>query len=235
MFAGVRRLVGMGNERRRAGMSRQTLTRTSTTTIAGALLLAGALAAIAVASGLLAPAVRSASNARLATKVVVNARGRTLYALTPETSRRLLCKSAACLGVWPPLTVASNRIVPKAGAGVAGRLGLVRRGAHSFQVTLRGMPLYRFSGDRGPDESNGDGIHSFGGTWHATRASSAPAPAPMSMQPSSTGSAPGPYAAGSAPSPSTPTATQAPTTTTTTTTSPTSTTPTTPTYTYPPY
>jgi predicted lipoprotein with Yx(FWY)xxD motif len=232
MFAGVRRLVGMGNERRRAGMSRQTLTRTSKT-IAGTLLLAGALAAIAVASGLQTPAVRSASNARLATKVVVNARGRTLYALTPETSRRLLCKSAACLGVWPALTVASNRIVPKAGAGVEGRLGLVRRGAHSFQVTLRGMPLYRFSGDRGPDESNGDGIHSFGGTWHAVRASSAPAP--MSMQPSSTGSAPAPYAAGSSPAPSTPTATQAPTTTTTTGTTTSPTTPTTPTYTYPPY
>jgi predicted lipoprotein with Yx(FWY)xxD motif len=232
MFAGVRRLVGMGNERRRAGMSRQTLTRTSTT-IGGALLLAGALAAIALASGLQASAVRSASNARLATKVVVNARGRTLYALTPETSRRLLCKSAACLGVWPALTVASSRIVPKAGAGVEGRLGLVRRGAHSFQVTLRGMPLYRFSGDRGPDESNGDGIHSFGGTWHAVRASSAPAP--MSMQPSSTGSAPAPYAAGSSPAPSTPTATQAPTTTTTTGTTTSPTTPTTPTYTYPPY
>jgi len=232
MFAAVRRLVGMGNERRRAGMSRHTLTRTSTT-IAGALLLAGALAAIAVASGSQAPAVRSASNARLATKVVVNARGRTLYALTPETSRRLLCKSAACLGVWPALTVASNRIMPKAGAGVEGRLGLVRRGAHSFQVTLRGMPLYRFSGDRGPDGSNGDGIHSFGGTWHAVRASSAPAP--MSMQPSSTGSAPAPYAAGPSPASSTPTTTQAPPTTTGTTTSPTTTTPTTPTYTYPPY
>jgi predicted lipoprotein with Yx(FWY)xxD motif len=209
-------------------MFKQTLTR-----IYGALVvvlvLAGAVGAVALASGSQSPTVRSASNTTLKTNVVVNLQGHTLYALSPETSRHLLCKSTACLHLWPPLTVSFATAKLKAGAGVQGRLGLVRRGSKSFQVTLRGMPLYRFAGDRGRDESHGQGIEGFGGRWHAVTASSA-APA-QPMQPSSTESTPTPYST-STPMPSAPTTTQTapatppPTTTTTPTT-------TTPTYTYP--
>jgi predicted lipoprotein with Yx(FWY)xxD motif len=207
-------------------MFKQTLTR-----IYGALVvvlvLAGAVVAVAVASGSQSPTVRSASNATLKTNVVVNLQGHTLYALSPETSRHLLCKSTACLHLWPPLTVSFATGKLKAGAGVQGRLGLVRRGSKRFQVTLRGMPLYRFAGDRGRDESHGQGIESFGGRWHAVTASSA-APA-QPMQPSSTEStpAPTPYST-STPMPSAPTTTQ-----TTPATPPPTTTSTTPTYTYP--
>jgi predicted lipoprotein with Yx(FWY)xxD motif len=212
-------------------MFKQTLTR-----IYGALVvvlvLAGAIVAVAMASGSQSPTVRSASNATLKTNVVVNLQGRTLYALTPETSKHLLCKTKACLGFWPPLTVSSATTKLKAGPGVQGRLGLVRRGSKSFQVTLRGMPLYRFAGDRGRDESHGQGIESFGGRWHAATASSAASVQPK--QPSSTGTspapAPTPYAT-STPMPSAPATTTS--TQTTATPPPTTTTTTTPTYTYP--
>jgi predicted lipoprotein with Yx(FWY)xxD motif len=207
-------------------MFKQTLTRIYGALVV-ALVLAGAVVAVALASGSQSPTVRSASNATLRTNVVVNLQGHTLYALSPETSRHLLCKSTACLHLWPPLTVSFATAKLKAGAGVQGRLGLVRRGSKSFQVTLRGMPLYRFAGDRGRDESHGQGIESFGGKWHAVTASSA-APA-QPMQPSSTESAPAPtpYST-STPMPSAPTTTQ-----TTPATSPPTTTTTTPTYTYP--
>jgi predicted lipoprotein with Yx(FWY)xxD motif len=207
-------------------MFKQTLTRIYGALVV-ALVLAGAVVAVALASGSQSPTVRSASNATLRTNVVVNLQGHTLYALSPETSRHLLCKSTACLHLWPPLTVSFATAKLKAGAGVQGRLGLVRRGSKSFQVTLRGMPLYRFAGDRGRDESHGQGIESFGGRWHAVTASSA-APA-QPMQPSSTESAPAPtpYST-STPMPSAPTTTQ-----TTPATPPPTTTTTTPTYTYP--
>jgi predicted lipoprotein with Yx(FWY)xxD motif len=208
-------------------MFKQTLTRIYGALVF-ALVLVGAVGAVALASGSQSPTVRSASNSTLKTNVVVNPQGRTLYALSPETSRHLLCKSAACLHLWPPLTVSFATAKVKAGAGVQGRLGLVRRGSKSFQVTLRGMPLYRFVGDRGRDESHGQGIEGFGGKWHAVTASSA-APA-QPMQPSSTEStpAPTPYST-STPMPSAPTPTQ----TTPATPPPTTTTTTTPTYTYP--
>jgi predicted lipoprotein with Yx(FWY)xxD motif len=212
-------------------MFKHTLTRIYGALVV-ALVLTVAVVAVALATGTQSATVRSASNATLKTNVVVSPRGRTLYALSPETSRHLLCKSSACLHLWPALTVSSATVKPKAGAGVQGRLGLVRRGPRSFQVTLRGMPLYRFAGDRGRDESHGQGIESFGGRWHAVTASSA-APA-QPMQPSSTGTSPAPsptpYAT-STPMPNAPATTTS--TQTTPTPPPTTTTTTTPTYTYP--
>jgi predicted lipoprotein with Yx(FWY)xxD motif len=117
----------------------------------------------------------------------VNAQGRTLYALSPETTTHLLCKSSQCLAFWPPLTVPSRTTKLKAGSGVHGRLGVLRRSNGVLQVTLRGLPLYRFARDRGKNEANGQGIQSFGGTWRAVGASAgsaSPPPPPMSPPPS---------------------------------------------------
>lgn len=215
-------------------MSRQARRRTYAV-IAGALALVAAVTAIALAQGTTTPTVGSASNAKLGVKVVVNAQGHTLYALSPETSSHLLCKSAECLGNWPPLTVRSSKVKLKDGAGVQGRLGLVRRGRSSFQVTLRGMPLYRFAGDHGKDESNGEGIKSFGGTWHAATAQSGATP--KATQPGSSESmppAPSTSAPETTPYPSYPTTstTPAPTTSTPTPSTSTQTSPP-PTYPYP--
>jgi predicted lipoprotein with Yx(FWY)xxD motif len=200
----------------------------------GALVVAALVAAVALAKSTSAPTLGTATNAKLGATVVVNPQGRTLYSLSSESSGRLLCKSAECLATWPPYTVSSSKVKLKAGGGVQGRLGLVRRGAGRFQVTLRGKPLYRFAGDHGRDESNGEGIAAFGGTWHAVTASGAAAK-PMQPTTSTSEAAPTPYPP-SAPqtTPSTPTypnTTSTPTTPTTTTTPMT----TTPTYTYPTY
>ena len=169
-----------------------------------ALLAVGAsFAAVALAAGG-AATVGSASNAGLGKRVAVSAQGRTLYALSPESTHHLLCTSAACLKTWPPLTVSSRKTKLKAGSGVHGHLGILRRSDGRLQVTLRGLPLYRFSGDHGKGEANGEGLQSFGGTWHAVPA------APGS-------SAPAPSATPTAPTTSTP---EMPTTSTPTTTTP---------------
>jgi predicted lipoprotein with Yx(FWY)xxD motif len=150
-------------------MPKQMLTRIYAVA-AAALVVAASITAVALAHGSQTPTVAAASNSKLQESVVIDAQGRTLYALSPETSRHLLCKSSACLHLWPPLTVGSRAIKLKAGAGVHGTLGLLHRSNGAWQVTLRGMPLYRFSGDHGKDESNGEGLQSFGGTWHAVSA-----------------------------------------------------------------
>ncbi len=143
-------------------------------------------AAVALASGG-AVTVGSASNSELGKKVVVNPQGRTLYALSPETSHHLLCTSRECLKAWPPLTVPSRRTKLKAGSGVQGLLSLVRRSDGRLQVALRGRPLYRFSGDHSRGEANGEGVESFGGTWHAvTAATKAPATTPKAPSPTPT-------------------------------------------------
>lgn len=117
------------------------------------------------------PAVVDAThNAALDATVVVDEHGRTLYALSGETARHLKCTSAECLKFWPPLTVASARAVLREGAGVHGKLGEFRRADGVEQVTLRGLPLYRFSLDKAPGSAAGQSVSSFGGVWHAVTA-----------------------------------------------------------------
>jgi predicted lipoprotein with Yx(FWY)xxD motif len=209
-------------------MSKRMLTRVYVVG-AGALLVAAAIAAVALASGSQAATVGSATSSKLGESVAVSAQGRTLYALSPETSRHLLCKSSECLHAWPPLTVSSDEAKLKASAGVQGKLGLIRRGKDRFQVTLRGMPLYRFSGDHGKAEANGEGLQSFGGMWHAVTASASAGSKPTTQTVPTTPSEP--YAT-STPAPA---AAPAPTTSTSAPSAPTTPTTTTPTYTYPAY
>ncbi len=161
----------------------------------GALFAAMALAASTVTVG-------SAANAKLNEKVLVSSQGRTLYVLTPETAKHLLCKSSECLKFWPPLTVSSSKTKLKAAAGVHGKLGILHRSNGMLQVTLNGLPLYRFAEDGASGEVNGQNFKGFGGIWHVlgvsgTPSSATPAssssPAPSASTPStSTTSTPAP-------------------------------------------
>jgi predicted lipoprotein with Yx(FWY)xxD motif len=163
--------------------------------LAGCLAVASLAATVFAASTALS--IGSAPNATLGKQVVMNAQGRTLYSLSPETARHLLCKSKACFKLWPPVTVASSTTKLKAGAGVQGRLGTLRRSGGLLQVTLRGMPLYRFANDHAKGQANGEGIKGFGGTWHAVSASSGAASKP----PASTSPMPSPPSMPSPPAP----------------------------------
>ena len=161
------------------GVLRDMTPRRSTAILAAAgLLLLAAAAAVAATT----PIVRSAHNAALGKTIVVDAHGRTLYSLSGDSAKHLKCSSSSCTGFWPPLTVRSRRTKLRAGKGVHGRLGVFRRKNGTFQVTLGGHPLYRFSGDSAKGMANGQGIKSFGGTWSTLAAgsstSSSPAPAP---------------------------------------------------------
>ncbi len=194
-------------------------------------LVVALFAAMALASGsaTTSTVVGAATNAKFGSeRIVVDAHGRTLYALSPETTHHLLCKSNECLHAWPPLTVHSRKGKLTAGPGVHGRLGILRRSNGTFQVTLGGLPVYHFSGDSAKGAANGEGIKSFGGTWHVISAATG---APL--EPAITETTP---SSPSTPTTSTPGATPAPTPTTSTPTTPTTTTPTTstPTTTTPP-
>jgi predicted lipoprotein with Yx(FWY)xxD motif len=143
--------------------------------VAVTLAFAASLAAIALA-GSSVVTVTAASNSKLGHGVVVDSQGRTLYVLSPETTHHLLCKSSGCLKFWPPVTAHSSKTKLTAGSGVHGRLGILRRSNGTMQVTLGGLPLYRYSGDDAKGQANGQDIHSFGGTWHVLAAASADGP-----------------------------------------------------------
>lgn len=65
-----------------------------------------------------------------------------------------------CVETWPPLPVAGE---PTAGEGVSGAVGTITRDDGTTQVTYDDQPLYLYSGDASPGETNGDGV---AGIWH---------------------------------------------------------------------
>jgi predicted lipoprotein with Yx(FWY)xxD motif len=103
--------------------------------------------------------------------IVVDSHGRSVYELRPETSHHLLCTSSACLQFWPPVKVSSAKVKLSKATGIKGKLGTIHRNGF-FQVTLGGLPLYRYSGDSNKGQAKGQGIKTFGGTWHVVGASS---------------------------------------------------------------
>ncbi|WP_329538501.1 hypothetical protein OG568_60920 (plasmid) [Streptomyces sp. NBC_01450] len=93
--------------------------------------------------------------------VVTNGAGFVLYRFdkdkaSPSTSN---CFDD-CQKTWPPLVVASNGKVFIDGIDKSD-VGFIKRG-RGFQVTLGGWPVYLFSKDQAPGDTNGQGV---GGTW----------------------------------------------------------------------
>jgi predicted lipoprotein with Yx(FWY)xxD motif len=157
--------------------------------VGGAALLLAVVSSTALAAHL-ALTLGATSSAALGERVVINSSGRTLYTLSPETSRHLLCKTGECLKRWPPLTVSSSATKLQSGAGLDGHLGILRRSNGTLQVTLRGLPLYRYSQDHAAGDVNGEGIHSFHGTWHAMTAAGGEHPRRATMTPATPSPAP---------------------------------------------
>jgi predicted lipoprotein with Yx(FWY)xxD motif len=110
------------------------------------------------------PVVNAVRNAAVAAVIVVDGRRRTLYRLSSATGGKLVC-TGGCLRVWQPLTVRSTHAHVIAGAGVRGRLTIVRRPNGLLQIALRGMLLYRFSGDLAPGEAFGRSRRTGPGHW----------------------------------------------------------------------
>jgi predicted lipoprotein with Yx(FWY)xxD motif len=154
-------------------------------------LLALALSLVAVAAPWALAAKPSkrvaaeAENAALGKTVLTTTKGRTLYSLSVEKNGRFIC-TASCLSAWHPLMVPVG-VQPTGPV----KLGTIARLEGGTQVTYKGRPLYRFSGDTKPGQANGEGIKDVG-TWHAASppqqaAEPAPQPQPENPYPYSSG------------------------------------------------
>jgi predicted lipoprotein with Yx(FWY)xxD motif len=107
-------------------------------------------------------------------KLLVNGSGFTLYMFTADARNKDKCfaKSSAglgkCISTWPAL---STKGKPVAGPGVkASKLGAIKLPNGSKQVTYYGHPLYIYSGDSGPGQTDYIGAQEFGGTWYGVSA-----------------------------------------------------------------
>jgi predicted lipoprotein with Yx(FWY)xxD motif len=92
--------------------------------------------------------------------ILTDAHGRTVYQFLPEKGGKIVC-TGACLTAWPA-ALSSSAV---AGSGVTGGLALITRPEGGKQLTYNTWPLYYFSGDTSPDQTNGQGIVAYGGKW----------------------------------------------------------------------
>jgi predicted lipoprotein with Yx(FWY)xxD motif len=92
-------------------------------------------------------------------KILVDAQGRTLYLFEADKPNVSNC-SGACQTVWPPLN--SNG---KATAGAGAKAGMIGSTAQG-QVTYNGWPLYTYTGDQKPGDTNGQNLDQFGAEWY---------------------------------------------------------------------
>jgi predicted lipoprotein with Yx(FWY)xxD motif len=150
-----------------------------TLVIAG--LMTAAVVGIAVAKTFTLNVAKSArvtntSGVTSRANIVVNTHGFAVYTLSGDSQNHPKCtKANGCFRFWPPVKVASSKNLSKA-SGISGRLGVWHRDGF-LQLTLGGHPLYTFSGDAHKATATGEGLQSFGGTWHVSKAASSKAPA----------------------------------------------------------
>lgn len=127
------------------------------------LTLAAALSACgaggAAPGGSASATVKVADNATLG-KILVNAKGMTLYRFSKDPIGKSVC-SGTCAGLWPALTVKGT---PVAGSGVTGKLGTIQGSGGAKQVTCDGHPLYVYALDKSPGQTAGQG---YLGLWNA--------------------------------------------------------------------
>ncbi|MFC4035512.1 hypothetical protein ACFO3J_29180 [Streptomyces polygonati] len=96
--------------------------------------------------------------------IVHDGAGFTLYRFDKDTAdpSKSNC-DGDCAKTWPPVLVHPGSRIFVNGVPVA-EVGVVRRDDGSRQVTIGGWPVYRFSKDTAPGQTNGEGV---GGTWFA--------------------------------------------------------------------
>ncbi|HST25240.1 MAG TPA: hypothetical protein VLJ76_04565 [Gaiellaceae bacterium] len=110
--------------------------------------------------------VRWANNKALGAKILISPSGRTLYHMTAEKGKKIVC-TGQCLQFWPPLLIKKGS-KPTAGTGLdPKKLGTIRRPDGRYQVTYAGFALYTFSGDRKTGQVNGEGVEKI---WFAVGA-----------------------------------------------------------------
>ena len=125
-----------------------------------------ALLGVAVANAGDAPAAAAGTGITLKTAevggvaVLTNTNGLTLYWFAPDTPATSKC-TGSCAVYWPPVSGTA-----RAGPGVTGTLGTIKRPDGHLQATYDGHPLYTYLGDSAPGQARGNKLDLNGGIWY---------------------------------------------------------------------
>jgi predicted lipoprotein with Yx(FWY)xxD motif len=104
--------------------------------------------------------------------VLVNGRGRTLYAFVPDEHRAVTC-TGSCATLWPAFKLSPSQALDSSPALSTSLVGTVPDPEGDRVVTFAGWPLYTYAGDTRAGIANGQGLNSHGGRWYAVSPSGA--------------------------------------------------------------
>ena len=97
--------------------------------------------------------------------VLTNSKGFTLYRFAPDTATKSVC-NGSCAAYWPPVKGPVTL-----SAGVAGKVGTIKRADGSLQATYNGHPLYTYVADTAPGQAKGNNLNLNGGLWYEIKVS----------------------------------------------------------------
>jgi len=112
----------------------------------------------------------SAQNTSLG-MILVDGSGKTVYEFANDKANTSTC-TGSCASVWPP--VAAPTPLPTSLPGVPGAIGMTDRSDGGKQLTVAGRPVYTFTGDGAPGQTNGQNKNLNGGVWTVLSGSGAP-------------------------------------------------------------
>jgi predicted lipoprotein with Yx(FWY)xxD motif len=92
--------------------------------------------------------------------ILTDASGMTLYQFAPDMPGMSAC-TGGCARVWPPLQPPADGNITLDPAAT-GTVDVFMRDDGTMQVEYNGHPLYYYSGDQNPGDTNGNGI---AGRW----------------------------------------------------------------------
>jgi predicted lipoprotein with Yx(FWY)xxD motif len=126
--------------------------------VAGALFLAACANAGAGSPGASAGgAVDLTVSQTAAGDALAGAGGMTLYILTNDVGGTSTCTTGKCAETWPAVKGDAASVNP--GSGVSGTWGTTTWPDGTKQVTHNGQPVYYYTGDSAPGDSNGQGTN----------------------------------------------------------------------------
>jgi predicted lipoprotein with Yx(FWY)xxD motif len=148
--------------------------------LAVALVAALGLVAAAVAMAGAKHSTSTASTATVSTRkisglgvVLVNSRGRTLYAFMKDAQRRVTC-TGSCAAFWPPLKWKTMSKPTAGGAAKRALLSSDKNPSGGRVVTYNKWPLYTYSGDSAAGQAKGQAKNLNGGKWYVISAKGVP-------------------------------------------------------------
>jgi predicted lipoprotein with Yx(FWY)xxD motif len=97
-------------------------------------------------------------------QILDDSKGRTVYLFQKDKGTTSAC-TGGCAAAWPPVRVSGKPIIGKGASASA--IGTTKRPDGGRQVTYNGHPLYTYTGDQQPGDTNGQGLTAFGGGWFA--------------------------------------------------------------------